>query len=174
MPSLTHHLINLDSKALKDATNHPFLEAAATSQLPPEKLKSWLAQDRLYQLSYINFIGRMIATIPVPASPDRDSSLEWRAVDLLIDSLTNIRQEIKLFEDTAQAEGWMDEICVAEPSVQTRAYQDLFAGATAQGRPLVVALTVLWATEECYLRAWRYAWSRMDQGRPAREKVCCV
>ncbi len=170
MPSLTSHLIHLDSEALKEATTHPFLEAAATNQLPTEKLKAWLAQDRLYQLAYVNFIGTMVSMVPVPASPERETSLEWRAVDLLIDSLTNIRQEMKLFEDTANAEGWLDEICSVQPSVQTRAYQDLFAGATSQGRPLVVGLTVLWATEECYLRAWRHAWSRMDQGRPAREK----
>ena len=170
MPSLTSHLLHLDENALKEATNHPFLEAAATSTLPLEQLKSWLGQDRLYQMSYINFIGVMLSNIGVPHGSDRESSLEWRTVDLLIDCLTNIRQEIKLFEDTAQAEGWLEDICGVEPSIQTRAYQDLFAGATARGRPLIVGLTVLWATEECYLRAWRYAWGKVDKGRPAKEK----
>ena len=170
MPSLTSHLLHLDEKALKEATNHPFLEAAATSSLSVEKLKAWLGQDRLYQMAYINFIGVMLSMIGVPNGSDRENTLEWRAADLLIDCLTNIRQEIKMFEDTAQAEGWLEDICGMQPSVQTRAYQDLFAGATAQGRPLIVGLTVLWATEECYLRAWRYAWSKMDQGKNAKEK----
>lgn len=170
MPSLTSHLLHLDDKALKEATQHPFLEAAATNQLALEKLKSWLGQDRLYQMAYINFIGVMLSMIGVPNGPDRQSTLEWRATDLLIDSLTNIRQEMKLFEETAEAEGWLEEICGVEPSVQTRAYQDLFAGATSQGRPLIVGLTVLWATEECYLRAWRHAWSKMDQGMKAKDK----
>lgn len=170
MPSLTSHLLHLDEKALKEATQHPFLEAAATSSLPEEQLKAWLGQDRLYQMSYINFIGVMLAEIGIPNGSDRADTLEWRAADLLIDCLTNIRQEIKMFEETAQAEGWLEDICGVEPSVQTRAYQDLFAGATAQGRPLIVGLTVLWATEECYLRAWRHAWSKMDQGKSPKEK----
>lgn len=170
MPSLTSHLLHLDEKALKEATNHPFLEAAATSTLPLEDLKAWLGQDRLYQMAYINFIGKMLTMIGIPSGPDRVNTLEWRAADLLIDCLTNIRQEMKLFEETAEAEGFLDEICHITPTVQTRAYQDLFAGATAQGRPLIVGLTVLWATEECYLRAWRYAWSKMDQGMKPKDK----
>lgn len=170
MPSLTSHLLHLDEKALKEATTHPFLEAAATASLPLEHLKQWLGQDRLYQMAYIHFIGSMLTMIGIPSGSDREQSLEWRATDLLIDCLTDIRQEMKLFEDTAHAEGWLEDICGVQPSVQTRAYQDLFAGATAQGRPLIVGLTVLWATEECYLRAWRHAWSKMDQGMKAKEK----
>lgn len=163
MPSLTSHLIHLDEEALKQATQHPFLTASAQAKCPEDKLKAWLGQDRLYQLAYVNFIGSMLSHIPIPASGDRETSLEWRAADLLIDSLTNIRQEMKLFEDTAKAEEWYDEICAVQMERQTRAYQDLFAGATAQGRPLVVGLTVLWATEECYLRAWRFAWGQMPE-----------
>ena len=162
--------MHLDEKALKEATTHPFLEAAATASLPLEHLKQWLGQDRLYQMAYIHFIGSMLTMIGIPSGSDREQSLEWRATDLLIDCLTDIRQEMKLFEDTAHAEGWLEDICGVQPSVQTRAYQDLFAGATAQGRPLIVGLTVLWATEECYLRAWRHAWSKMDQGMKAKEK----
>lgn len=172
MPSLTSHLLSLDPEALKAATQHPFLSAAATQSLPVDQLKQWLAQDRLYQFAYVAFIGNMLAMIGIPPTLDRESSLEWRAVDLLIDCLTNIRQEIKLFEDTAAAEGWLEHICSddVQPSLQTRAYQDLFAGATAQGRPLIVGLTVLWATEECYLRSWRFARTRMDQGLKAKER----
>ena len=146
---------------MKEATEHPFLSASAQGTLDPEKLKSWLGQDRLYQLAYLNFIGTMLSHIPVPAGLDRDTSLEWRAADLFIDCLTNIRQEMRLFEDAAKGEGWLEAVCGVEMGVQTRAYQDLFAGATAQGRPLVVGLVVLWATEECYLRAWRFAWGRV-------------
>ena len=112
----------------------------------------------------------MLSSINVPTTADRETSLEWRTVDLLIDSLTNIRQEIHMFEETAKSENFFDEICSPTPSIQTRAYQDLFAGATASGRPLIVSLTALWATEECYLRAWRYAWSRMDQGLKPKDK----
>jgi thiaminase len=170
MPSLTSHLLHLDNLALKVATQHPFLEAAATSSLPEDKLKAWLGQDRLYALSYANFIGALIAKTPIPTTADRETTLEWRAVDLFIDCLTNIRNEVKLFEETAEAEGWLDEISNASPSVQTRAYQDLFAGAASPSKPLLVGLTVLWATEECYLRSWRYSQSKMDQGLRPKDK----
>nr|POE82470.1 glucan endo-1,3-alpha-glucosidase agn1 [Quercus suber] len=143
---------------LVEATTHPFLSAAATFSLAESQLKAWLAQDRLYALSYISFIGTLLSRTSIPTTSSREDSLGWRCADLLIDCLTNIRREIRLFEDAAREEGWFREICDGvEPSVQTRAYQDLFAGATAQGRPLIVGLTVLWATEDCYGRSWKYA-----------------
>ncbi|KAJ5644773.1 hypothetical protein N7507_010784 [Penicillium longicatenatum] len=39
----------------------------------------------------------------------------------------------------------------------TRAYIDMFMSAGSSGVPLIEGLTVLWATEVCYLRAWKYA-----------------
>jgi thiaminase len=187
MPSLTAHFLHLDEEGLKSATQHPFLEAAATASLPQDQLKEWLGQDRLYQMvwlqkvlynatitdnakAYLNFMGEMLRKIPVPSHDQREASLEWRAVDIIIDSLTNIRTEIKMFEETAEEEGWLGDICGVLPTPQTRAYQDLFAGATAQGRPLVVGLTVLWATEECYLRAWKHANLKMDHGLKPKDK----
>lgn len=170
MPSLTAHLLHLDEAGLRAATQHPFLAAAATASLPVEQLKAWLAQDRLYALAYVNFIGTLLSRLAISSTTEREISLEWRAADALIDCLTNIRTELKMFEDTAVAEGWFEDICSARPSVQTRAYQDLFAGSMAQGRPLLVGLTVLWATEESYLRAWRHALSKMDHGLKPKEK----
>lgn len=46
------------------------------------------------------------------------------------------------------------------PRRETVAYQHLFAGATGPAVPVVVGLTALWATERCYLEAWRYARSQ--------------
>ena len=170
MPSLTAHLLHLDPVSLLAATHHPFLAAAATSSLPLSQLKEWLAQDRLYAIAYVNFIGSLLSKASISSSAEREATLEWRAADVLIDCLTNIRVELKLFEETAAAEGWLKEICDVRPSVQTRAYQDLFAGAAAPSRPLLVGLTVLWATEECYLRAWKYAASKMDHGLKSKDK----
>ncbi|KAJ5577588.1 heme oxygenase-like multi-helical [Penicillium hispanicum] len=39
----------------------------------------------------------------------------------------------------------------------TRAYIDLFVSAGGPGVSVIEGLAVLWATEVCYLRAWRYA-----------------
>ncbi|KAK4499556.1 hypothetical protein PRZ48_010073 [Zasmidium cellare] len=173
MPSLTAHLVKIDEPGLQKATTHPFLSAAATSSLQPHKLKQWLAQDRLYALSYTNFIGTLLAQVSIPTGPDRETTIEWRIADALIDCLNNIRNEVKMFEEAAAAEGFLEEICSAEatvPARSTRSYQDLFAGSLAQGRPLIVGLTVLWATEECYLRAWRHAWSKMDQSLRPKDR----
>ncbi|KAK5708721.1 hypothetical protein LTR17_020431 [Elasticomyces elasticus] len=170
MPSLTAHLLHLDESALKAATQHPFLEAAATKSLETERLQAWLAQDRLYALAYTNFMGALLAKVPIPTGTDREMSLEGRAADLFIDCLVNIRTESKMFEETAAAEGWLDDICNAQPNRHTRAYQDLFAGAAAPQKPLIVGLTVLWATEECYLRAWKHAKSKMDLSLKAKDK----
>jgi thiaminase len=170
MASLTTHLLQSSEPLLTAATTAPFLAAAATSTLPLAQLRDWLAQDRLYALSYVNFIGDLLARLRLPSSRDREASLQWRIADQLIDCLTNIRRELKLFEDTAEAEGWLEAICDPTPTRATRCYQDLFAGATAQGRPLLVGLVILWASEECYLRAWRFAASRIDRGDPEQSR----
>lgn len=39
----------------------------------------------------------------------------------------------------------------------TRAYIDMFMSAGSSGASIVEGMAVLWATEVCYLRAWRYA-----------------
>lgn len=47
------------------------------------------------------------------------------------------------------------------PNRTTRAYIDLFMSAGSPGVSLLEGLVVLWATEECYLRAWKHAASFM-------------
>ncbi|CAK4031323.1 Hypothetical predicted protein [Lecanosticta acicola] len=178
MPSLTSHLLHLDEAALTRATTHPFLSAAATSTLPTAKLQHWLAQDRLYALSYTNFIGALLAQISIPTGPARERSVEWRVCDVLIDALVNIRRELGLFEATAREEGWSAQICGDALQVErpTRCYRDLFAGSVAQGKPVIVGLVVLWATEECYLRSWKFAASRIPKegGEGARSGTAGV
>lgn len=163
-PSLTSHLLSLSPSSLKKATEHPFLTLAGTSSLPTPVLQRWLAQDRLYALSYINFIGSLLSQTPVPTTPDRESTIRWKVVDVLIDALENIRREVRLFEQVARESGWEETVCGkggeregVEAERQTRAYQDLFCGATGMGRAGVVGLVVLWGTEECYLRSWKFA-----------------
>lgn len=112
MPSLTSHLLQLEPVRLLEATQHPFLEAAATSTLSPAHLKAWLAQDRLYAMSYVNFIGTMLSRIPVPGSSERDSTLEWRIADFLIDALVNIKRELKLFEEGYMGKVWWQHVCL--------------------------------------------------------------
>ncbi|CAK1364177.1 unnamed protein product [Cercospora beticola] len=179
--SLTTHLLSLDPSSLHQATTHPFLSLAATASLPTPKLQTWLAQDRLYALSYINFIGSLLSAIRIPAHAKREESLEWRIADVLIDALENIRREVRLFESVAEGEGWKNEVLCGKKSggeegdgndgedveveceKATRCYKDLFAGCVSGGKPVIVGLVVLWATEECYLRSWRFARGVMEK-----------
>lgn len=45
----------------------------------------------------------------------------------------------------------------------TRAYIDMFMSSGSSGVSLIEGLAVLWATEVCYLRAWKYAASFLEQ-----------
>lgn len=47
------------------------------------------------------------------------------------------------------------------PTTITRAYIDMFMSAASSGVSVTEGLAVLWATEVCYLRAWRYAASHL-------------
>ncbi|KAJ5668734.1 hypothetical protein N7462_009804 [Penicillium macrosclerotiorum] len=47
----------------------------------------------------------------------------------------------------------------------TRAYIDMFMSAGSSGVSVMEGLAVLWATEVCYLRSWRYARTFLAEGR---------
>ena len=170
MGKLTTNLLNLSPDAYKRATTHPFLRYAGLSSLPKSALLAWLTQDRLYALNYVPFIGNLISKCSVPSSVDRTETLEWRITSMLIDALTNIRQELAMFEGILRTEfDWKKE--EEEMRIETKAYADLFAGASAQNSSLLVGLTVLWATEKCYLEAWRYARSFLETAGNGAEKT---
>ncbi|GAB7345069.1 hypothetical protein MBLNU457_3477t1 [Dothideomycetes sp. NU457] len=155
---LTTHLLSLSTSAHKTATTHPFLQQAGQNTLPPKLLSSWLRQDRLYALSYVSFIGSLLAKISIPSNVQRAQSIEWRVADLLIDALVNIKREIGLFEDILRKDfGWGGDQDDDRPRTQTKAYTDLFAGAGAANQSVLAGVTALWATEKCYLDAWRFA-----------------
>ncbi|KAJ5103426.1 hypothetical protein N7532_003955 [Penicillium argentinense] len=48
------------------------------------------------------------------------------------------------------------------PSTITRAYIDMFMSAASSGVSIMEGIAVLWATEVCYLRAWKYAASFLE------------
>ncbi|KAJ3196519.1 hypothetical protein HK101_008703 [Irineochytrium annulatum] len=159
MPRLTSHLLSHAPASFALATTHPWLKLAGTSSLQPSALLAWLSQDRLYALNYVSFIGSLLAKIAIPTTADRETTLEWRIVSTLIDALTNIRREVGMFEDVLRGEfGWREG--GETPRMETRAYADVFAGAAASSKSILEGMTVLWATERCYLEAWRFAKSQ--------------
>lgn len=159
MARLTAHLISHAPAAFNAATQHPWLKLAGSASLDRDALLAWLTQDRLYAINYVSFIGSLLAKVSIPTIADRTDTLGWRIVDLLIDALTNIRRELAMFEDILREEfGW--EKGGEQARQETRAYADIFAGAAAPNKSILEGMTVLWATEKCYLEAWRYARSQ--------------
>jgi hypothetical protein len=62
-------------------------------------------KTKYYQLAYVNFIGGLIAKLPLASCafprPD-DDNLPSTTLDLLMSALTNIRQEVEFYEMTGQ------------------------------------------------------------------------
>ncbi|PLB52808.1 heme oxygenase-like protein [Aspergillus steynii IBT 23096] len=186
MTQLTQHLPTTTPQSLRRATTHPFLQRAGEGTLPKPLLAQWLSQDRLYAQSYIRFIGLLLSKIripsatPAPGTPPQQS-LEDRTAAILIDALVNIQRELGFFEATA-AEYGLDLNARADtaeegpgsdfgfgPNAITHAYIDLFLSAGSAGTSLLEGLVVLWATETCYLRAWRFAASFLGSGQGERQ-----
>jgi thiaminase len=166
---LTDRLVSLDPAGLQSATQHPFLKQAGEDSFPEKALFEWLAQDRLYAISYVSFISQLLSKISIPTTSDRQETLEWRIASCLIDCLTNIRTEISLFEENANRKGWTQTMGEARPNLATQAYRDIFAGASQPSSSLLKGMVVLWATEKCYLMSWRYAAQCLENSGGAKK-----
>jgi len=163
--------VSLDPEALRKATEHDFLKRAAQGDLPQEQLVSWLAQDRLYAISYVSFMGQLLSKVPISSASDRSTTLNWRIADCLINCLDNIRRELRLFEETAEQCGWTEELGGAKPTIHTQVYRDLFAGAGQGSSTLFRGLVTLWATEKCYLLAWSHAKAHLPETSSSSQDV---
>ncbi|KAL4954484.1 transcription regulator PAB1642 [Aspergillus filifer] len=155
--------------------NPPFLHLAGTGKLPKNTLAQWLSQDRLYAQTYVRFIGLLLPKIQLPLVPTPESkkengelSIQEKILKVLINALVNIQVELGFFEMTAEeygldlntlTPGQGQEALLFGPNEVTRGYMHMFLSSAGEGKTLLEGLTVLWATEECYLRAWRYAQS---------------
>lgn len=147
--SLTAQLYSADDSAMRDATQHPFLEHAGKGTLPASTLCTWLVQDKYYQLAYVNFIGGLLVKLPLAscafAHSDQDN-LTWKTLDVLISALTNIRQEIEFYDKTVDKYNLVIE--EVPPNETTCQYIKLFEDASAKDAPIIHGLVVLWATEQ--------------------------
>jgi thiaminase len=180
---LTSLLVSVSRPLFRAATQSPFLIAAGDGTLSKKKLSEWLSQDRLYAQAYIGFIGNLIALVRLPTNhvpfSHHNSSIHWRIVHALRASLDNIFRELKFFEDTAQKYELDLEVSSTDipfgPVKATTDYIILFErffspvnNDDLHGSDWVLlnGLIVLWATEKCYLEAWRFAASQSDVSKP--------
>ncbi|KAL4978186.1 transcription regulator PAB1642 [Aspergillus desertorum] len=170
---LTAHLLSTTPTAVNRATTHPFLRRAGSGTLAKRTLAAWLSQDRLYAQTYVRFIGLLLSKVSLPNTPSNPNNpnISERILGILIDALNNIHRELRFFEDVAREYGLdLNTITPLEesdsqmearrkfaPAPITQAYIDMFMSAASPGNSLLEGLVVLWATEVCYLKAWRYA-----------------
>ncbi|KAL3464385.1 hypothetical protein BJX64DRAFT_254879 [Aspergillus heterothallicus] len=183
---LTTHLPTTTPAALQSATNHPFLRLAGSGRIPKPLLSQWLSQDRLYAQSYVRFIGALLAKIQLPRAPSDASSpsAHEKILTVLIDAITNIQTELGFFESSAREFGLDLNTPPAEAggggkekqktfsaAPITQSYIDMFMSASSPGTSLLEGLVVLWATEICYLRAWRFAASYREESSDVSNKT---
>lgn len=169
-PKLTHRLMELDPAALRAATQHPWLRLAGQGKLSSENQLAWLKQDRLYALNYVPFIGRLVAKIEIPTTADRTSTIEWKVADTLIEALVGIKRELAMFEDLLRdhfswGQSSNEEV---QPAAPTKEYRKLFFDASEPKVSLLIGLAALWATEKCYLEAWRFAGSQQHSAQDGK------
>jgi thiaminase len=170
---LSKLLLDYAPVAFQSATQHPFLRQAGLGQVSTQTLSRWLSQDRIYAQAYVNFIGALIARIHLPHTHIRDkgASLRWRILKLLTDCLNNINRELDLFDETSRKYNLpLDQSqkpgVPFEPASATKQYEGLFrAFGSDPSMSLLEGLVVLWATETCYLHAWKYARSFWPEER---------
>ncbi|KAM7211338.1 hypothetical protein V8F06_013271 [Rhypophila decipiens] len=126
--SLTEHLLSNYQGEFQTATQHPFLLAAAEGRLPKDVLGKWLANDRLYIHSYIRAAGKLLSSIDLPPTAPKTpgaEAFETQLVDWLIEALTAVRREERLFIDVADRYG----LDVNLGTIQTSTTSDTTAGA---------------------------------------------
>ncbi|KAH7330381.1 hypothetical protein BKA65DRAFT_509283 [Rhexocercosporidium sp. MPI-PUGE-AT-0058] len=157
---LTDHLLSLSPHSFTSATQTTFLSHAGAGTLSKDVLQTWLGQDRLYAQAYIRFAALLLANVTLSGKVD-GGSFEERLLDLILSSITNVRRELKFFEDVAQR--YDLDISSTEESVSegVKLYRSLFfdtgEAVEAGGMGLLEGMALLWGTEVCYLTAWRYA-----------------
>lgn len=144
-PSLTNYLVTRDPASFSAATQQPFLSHAGCGTLSTSALSQWLAQDSHVSRAYIGFVGQLIGKIRLPAVQNTQLHPLYRAMDLLISALNNVRREMNFFDVTATK--YNLQLVREEPNPITKAYLDLFVASSSPGATLLEGMVVLWATE---------------------------
>lgn len=144
-PSLVAHLLNKHVDKVNKATQQPFLSHAGCGTLSGSALTSWLVQNSHISRALMSAIGALIAKVRLPDAGNTRAETSYRALDLLISTITNIRKEIDFIENTKHK---YNLVTVTEPpSAMTKAYMDLLASVSSPQAELLEGMVALWATE---------------------------
>ncbi|KAK4504333.1 hypothetical protein PRZ48_005249 [Zasmidium cellare] len=155
-PSLVSHLLNKWPEKLQKATQQKFLSHAGCGTLSAGALSNWLGQNSHISRAMIGFIGSLIGKVRLPEhSPNSKFNTQYRALDLLISTVSNLRKEIDFIENTKRKYALQND--GEPPSPITKAYVDLLASAASAHSSLLEGMVALWVTEHCYYASWQYA-----------------
>ncbi len=99
---LTEHLLSTTQDEFREATQAPFLVAAAEGRLSKEILGRWLASDRLYIHAYIRACAHLLSSIDLPPTVPEVEAPETKLVDWIVEALAAARTEERLFIDIAE------------------------------------------------------------------------
>lgn len=183
--SLTEHLLSSSADRYKEATQSPFLLAAAEGRLSKNSLGQWLANDRLYIHAYIRAAGTLLAALDLPQTVPKAEAPETQLVDWFIEALAAVRREERLFIEVASRYGLRVDLeaekapgGVAGTSQQVAPENKLLglamieeqfrtigpsglSTATVLPLPWLEGAITFWGTERCYLDAW--SWAKAQQ-----------
>lgn len=182
-PTLTSNLLGSSPAAFQKATQSPFLKLAAAGQLSKDTLGTWLANDRLYILSYIKGAGKLLSFLELPQEalrPGAPPPSSSRLFSWIVDAFVNIRREEEFFVDTAAKYGIGIDLPVdADGNVKDedkleglRRFERLFESIQPHSGslPWLEAAVLFYATEKAYLEAWTWAKNQLteqDAGKDA-------
>ncbi|OBT67183.1 hypothetical protein VE03_02629 [Pseudogymnoascus sp. 23342-1-I1] len=178
--SLTQHLLSDATAEFTAATQSAFLRAAAQGRLDKETLRLWLVYDREYISHYINGAEKFLNAIQNPKSGTSDApekeldQSELALVAWLTEGVANVRREDQFFVDVAARYGIDLEPRTDDPeSAAANAFGVLFEYVPAireQSEPWWLQGAILfWATEECYLKAWSWAKTQLNDQSPEKD-----
>ncbi|KXT01263.1 hypothetical protein AC578_3798 [Pseudocercospora eumusae] len=154
-PSLASHLLNKWPDKLVKATQQQFLSHAGCGTLSATALAHWLGQNSHISRAMIAFIGKLIGKVTLPETSNSKTNTHYRALDLLVSTVSNIRKELDFIEATKRKHSIQSD--GEAPSPMTKAYVDLLASAADTRSTLLEGMVALWATEHCYYASWQYA-----------------
>lgn len=148
-PTLAGHLLSRDPAAVQAATQSPFLSHAGCGTLSAPALLHWLTQDAHISRAFVSFVGTLIGKIRLPETGNSQQHTTYRAMDLLISTLNNVRREMSFFEVNAGKYGLT--IGGEEVKPATKGYLDLLASASSPSASLLEGMVVLWGAEHVSL-----------------------
>ena len=131
-----------------------------------------MANDRLYIHSYIKGAGRLLSILDLPQTVHEAEPQAVKLLDWLVDALVNVRREEKFFNDVAFKHGLHIQlpsrasiVLDSEKLDGLRQFERLF-NSVSRGHhilPWLEGAIVFYATEKCYLDAWTWARSQLNE-----------